>query len=237
MTPLLRDTWEGLLDLVYPPRCLVCGLTGSEALCADCRARFLPMQSPLCARCGIPARPPLCAGCAEGNAWYFASARAAGHFEGTLRTALLRLKYHGKRRLALPLGEYVAEHLRESAFLPPNVDAILPVPLHPARQRERGFNQSALIAREIGRTLALPVLENCLLRTRYTRPQVRLKADQRESNVAGAFAVRDEARLAGKCLVLFDDVLTTLHTANECARVLTNAGARTVTVLGAARGG
>ena len=115
-------------------------------------------------------------------------------------------------------------------------DALIPVPLHPVRQRERTFNQAAALAQAVGRTLGLPVLEGLLIRARATALQASLHAQARRRNVAGAFALRPSARLRGRRVVLVDDVLTTGATIRACARVLAAAGARRVGVLTFAHG-
>jgi competence protein ComFC len=237
LSSLVRETWNGLLDLVYPPKCFLCGRLGEDALCEACRAEFRPVLPPLCARCGMTAAGELCPECAAGTPRYFARARAAGHYDGPLRQAILAHKYEGWRRLAAPLGAYLAEYLQTQPFAPDVPDLIVPVPLHPSRQRERGFNQSGLLAREVGRALCLPVNETELRRIRRTRPQAELRASQRAANIRDAFAVRDPAPFHRKTVLLVDDVLTTCHTVNECARVLVNAGAKKVLVAAVARGG
>jgi ComF family protein len=214
---VVAQTWDGLLDLVFPPKCLVCGAYGSVDVCLDCRAAFLPLEPPLCERCGVATEGarPLCADCEAGPGWSFAKARAAGHFSGPLRQAVLRLKYGDKRRVAEPLGRFLGEYLLThplSAELP---DILVPVPLHPSRLRDRGFNQSALIAREAGKLLGVPVAENLLHRTRRTRPQAELHARERATNVRDAFAASESPVLRRARVLLIDDVLTTVQTTNR----------------------
>jgi len=132
---------------------------------------------------------------------------------------------------------YLAAYLRTEPFGSDPFDLIVPVPLHRSRLRQRGFNQSALIAREVGRLLGRPVAEDLLRRVRRTRPQVELHASQRAANVRDAFAAVEAPALQRKTVLLIDDVLTTLATCEECARVLVDAGAKTVYVAGVARGG
>lgn len=235
---LVREAWSGVLDLVYPPRCLVCREYGPEAICEDCRANFQAPTPPLCDRCGdmIPARPTgLCSDCDRGT-YYFLRARAAGQYDGALRQAIVNFKYGGKRRLAQPLGRYLADFLLSRPFNQTIPEVIVPVPLHPIRLRERGFNQSTLLAAEVGRQLGVPLEEGALQRTRNTRHQAGLKEAERLRNVRDAFAAQNPGLVAGKTVLLLDDVLTTLHTADECARVLSGAGAKAVLVVGVARG-
>jgi ComF family protein len=180
---------------------------------------------------------PLCPECEAGPGWSFARARAAGHFSGTLRQAVLRLKYGDKRRLAEPLGRYLGEFLRAQPIALEPPDLVIPVPLHGSRLRDRGFNQSALIARKVGEILATPVAEGLLRRTRRTRPQAELHASERATNVRDAFAAPEAPVLRRARVLLIDDVLTTMHTVDQCARALVDAGAAEVCVAGVARGG
>jgi len=149
-----------------------------------------------------------------------------------LREAIHRFKYQNMRGLAEPLGELLASYVVEHS-LPASV--LVPVPLHPARLAERGYNQAALLAREMGRRLDLPVVENSLLRVRATRQQVGLNAEERQANVAGAFACRD-AQLAGQQVLLIDDVYTTGATLTACGAALAAIGAASIWGLTLAHG-
>jgi ComF family protein len=140
-------------------------------------------------------------------------------------------KFHGQRALARPLGDLVVEQCARG--LPGPADALVPVPLAPGRERERGFNQSALLAERVGRALGRPVRTGWLGRARPTRPQSELAADERRRNVRGAF--RAAPAVGGRHVVVIDDVLTTGATVTECARALRAAGARIVGVLTVAR--
>src|SRR5262249_28642025 len=139
------------------------------------------------------------------------------------REAVHALKFGGQRGLARPLGDLLAELV--TADLPVDgVDLVVPVPLHPSRERERGFNQSLLLARRIGRVCKLPVRADLLVRTAATRPQAELAADAR-ANVRDAFAVRRPELVKGRRVILVDDIFTTGSTASACARRLREAGA------------
>jgi ComF family protein len=147
---------------------------------------------------------------------------------------LHELKYRGRRRAARRLAEELLESIAVTRLL--TRDAVLvPVPLHPRRRRERGFNQSELLATELARRTGLRVAPAALVRRRDTSPQAGLTAAARRANVAGAFAVRQRARVSGRPVVLVDDVFTTGATARGCARVLREAGASEVRVLTVAR--
>ena len=163
----------------------------------------------------------------------FAYARAATLYRDAVREALHAFKFGGKTGLCRPLGDLLAD--AGQTLLPePRMDCLVPVPLHPARESERGFNQSLLLARRLARRWGLPV-EKALRRVRPTRPQTDLSAGERRANVRGAFVIR-RARVAGARVLLIDDIFTTGATAAECARVLlAEGGARAVGVLTVAR--
>jgi ComF family protein len=176
----------------------------------------------------------LCSPCESGAVYSFLAAYAPAFFEGTLRRAILRLKYEGRQALATPLGQYLAAFLQRKPFGEVSIDLLVPVPLHASRLRQRGFNQSVLLGHEVGRVLGVPLAEEGLRRIRKTRPQVELRVSERAANVHGAFAA-DPAVVNHKTILLVDDVLTSLHTVNECARVLEDAGAKHVYVAAVAR--
>ncbi len=232
---VLAETWTGLLDLLYPPKCLVCGNLDPETLCEVCRAGFLPVDPPLCRRCGNTLTEGACRDCASGVPRFVERVRSAGQFSGSLRTAILRFKYRGKRELAAPLGAYLAEYLSASPFGSVRFDLLVPVPLHPSRLRQREYNQAALLAQEAGRALGIPVAEHALSRTRKTGVQAELSRDRRSANVEGAFSMRDYGAVTGRTVLLIDDVVTTCNTVDECARVLLDAGAKAVYAASLAR--
>ena len=165
----------------------------------------------------------------------FEFARAPVVFAGPVRDAILILKYGFRVSMAEPLGRLMAHYLYSEPYGKTPPDVLIPVPLHPSRFRERGFNQSAALTRVISSHTGLPSSENALIRTRRTRPQASLKVAERRKNVEGAFAVQDVSLVNGKRVVLVDDVLTTLFTVTECSRALRDAGAKSVWVLGASR--
>jgi len=153
------------------------------------------------------------------------------YFEGVIREAVHRLKYRGRTALAESLGELMAAYWVQHSML---ADLIVPVPLHAARMRERGYNQAALLAREMARRVGLEVDEQTLVRQRATDPQVELNAKQRKENVRDAFSCSSNA-LAGKQVLLIDDVCTTGATLEACAVALYTQGVRGVQALTLAR--
>ena len=230
---------SAFLSLLYPPRCLVCRTLGETGLCADCLAQITPVAVPSCRTCGQTIAPPgmHCRHCRLRRPVYD-RARAMGAYEGVLQTALHQFKYHDRPQLAAPLGLLLAAFARSNAadLNGLRFDALLPVPMHPVRRRQRGYNQSERLARVVGAELGLPLLTDALVRTRATRPQVGLAGDDRRSNLAGAFAVRRPEAVQGKTLLLIDDVVTTGSSLHECALSLKADGAQAVYALTLAAG-
>jgi ComF family protein len=163
----------------------------------------------------------------------FAQARSFASYEGTLRALIQRLKYDGFRPLAKPLGRFLAEaaqRLERQSF-----DVLVPVPLHPRRERRRGFNQAFLLAAQVSRLRKIPLAAGDCVRVRDTPPQTGLRAAERRKNVAGAFHVPKPQRVRDCRVLLVDDVLTTGATAHACALALREAGAAGVWVATLAR--
>jgi competence protein ComFC len=215
------------LDLLFPRWCLGCGREGGF-ICGACLRSLKKITPPVCPRCGRPQSAGTvqdgCPGCA-GWRGDIDSIRAPFLFEGVIRTAVHEFKYRNLRALAPLLSGLIYDYFSAN---PIPGDVLVPVPVHRKKLRERGYNQSALLARGLGQRSGLPVVENCLVRLRYTPPQARSSGiDERLSNVSGAFTCRD-GRLQGKRVILIDDVSTSGATLNTCAGVLKTAGANAV---------
>ncbi|MFO7772604.1 MAG: phosphoribosyltransferase family protein [Dehalococcoidia bacterium] len=149
-----------------------------------------------------------------------------------MRKAIHQLKYRNLKAISPCLAELLADYLRANSL--PG-EALVCVPLHPRRLRERGYNQSGLLARELGRRIELPVIEDCLIRVKQVQPQVRaVDVEQRRRNVADAFVCRDE-KVRGKQIILIDDVCTSGATLESCAAAIKNKGAASVWGLTLAR--
>jgi ComF family protein len=215
LSPLLgavgRAVLLPLVDLLAPPLCAACDarLRGRAVFCAAC----VPSV--------VPALPFVSGGVA-----------AFALYGGAVAEALRRLKYGGRAELARPLG-HLARRAARAASL--HADAVVPVPLHPARLAERGYNQAALLAIEVARELEAPLWPRGLGRVRATAQQARLDRAARRDNVAGAFEARSARRIEGRRVLLVDDVCTTGATLAACAEALRAAGAAEVTALVVAR--
>jgi ComF family protein len=230
---------DGILSLLYPPCCLVCRtLQPANGLCDTCRESIQPVPEPICARCGqaLLTNAP-CSHCRDRKP-AFDAARAMGAYDGVLRHAIHRLKYRDRPQLAEPLGLLLADYARDNAMALNGlrIDVVAPVPMHPVRQRLRGYNQSERLARVVARSLDIPLNTGVLIRSRPTRPQVGLEGAARRDNIAGVFAVRDATDFAGKAVLLIDDVATTGATLHEAAKALKEAEAKAVYCLTLAAG-
>ena len=235
--------WQGVLDALFPPRCGSCGQFSGPIFCEKCAPQLRAIVEPCCACCGQPfdvlARgAEVCARCRQ-HPPAFERARAAWVFEGPPREAIHRFKYNRRFSLAPRLARAVAASPAARAMIGDwQPQLLVPVALHASRARARGFNQSALLARELGAIFDLPALE-LLQRTRRTPPQVGLDLESRRQNVRRAFAVEEQlaskAHLSGARVLLIDDVFTTGATLDECARALRKSGASAVGALTIAR--
>lgn len=204
---------DSLIELLFPARCAGCARLGA-LLCQNCCAELVP----------YPAEPHHLPPTLE-------DARIAFLFQSPLREAVHQFKYQKMRRMARPLGALLASHLTAH---PLEVDALLPVPLHPDRLAERGFNQAEALASEVARIMHLPLVTEGLVRVRMTEQQARLDARSRRENMRNAFQWRGTSAPPRRIL-LVDDVLTTGATLDGCAGALRNAGAEAVYGLALAR--
>ena len=234
---------QELTFFIYPPTCTGCGQPSHsnrpEPFCPDCLRTLEFISKPYCPMCGIPyakeiSNSHLCGDCLAGI-HYFDRARSTGSYRGSLREVLHRFKYGGRTSLARPLAHMLIAPGKHLARLH-KIDRIIPVPLHPKRLRQRGFNQASLLARRLGSALKITVDYASLQRSRWTEPQTGLTRRQRATNVKGAFSLKSKKKVRGKGILVVDDVLTTGETVNQCVRVLKkDGGAREIVVLTVAR--
>ncbi len=237
-----RAAMRRTTDLVFPPSCLACrkATAARDALCAACWAAIGFIDRPYCERLGTPfeadlGAPGLLSPDAIAHPPVFSRARAVARFDdGPSRQLVHRLKYGDRLELAGTMGAWMA---RAGEEILAEADVLVPVPLHRRRLAARRFNQSALLARAVSRGCGVPVALDALARSKATPSQVGLSRTQRQLNLQGAFAVPAERRgtVAGRSVVLVDDVLTSGATANAASRALLRGGARRVDVLVFAR--
>ena len=212
------------LPWLFALRCMVCGEPGRDGrdLCVACHAA-LPWQGPACRRCALPLNQPgLCGQCLQAPPPLH-EVSAVFDYAFPLDRLLPRLKFH--RDFAA--GRVLAQCMVERLATLPRPDALVPIPLHRARLRSRGYDQALELARPVGRALSLPLLANALQRSRTTTAQSRLDADARQRNLRGAFVASNGGSLPAH-VVLLDDVMTTGATLHAAARVLHQAGVRRV---------
>jgi ComF family protein len=230
----LRAAASWLLDFALPPRCAGCGAIISDvhSFCPDCWKTVEFLGGLGCGVCGLPLQATeqtICGACLA-RPPRIARTRAAVVYGELARGLAIRLKYGRKVAIARTMAHYMAPLVGEGSDR-----LFVPVPLHRTRLWSRGFNQSALVARELSRRLGIASDPLALRRTRRTPPLKGMSALQRRKTVAGAFRVRDKAAVAGKTVILIDDVLTTGSTAEACARTLKRAGAARVELVSWAR--
>ena len=226
----LRRLGNAALDLIYPPACVSCRRSGAF-LCAPCADTMTDATPPRCPCCWQPSRVDgPCHDCRAARPAYD-GLRSAVVYKGAARTLVLALKYRHTTAVATPMAALMATAVRRDEL---EVDVAIPVPLSGRRERIRGYNQAAVLARALGSELTLP-MSRALVRRRHTPPQARsADAVARLRNVAGAFACRGQD-MAGQRVLLVDDVTTTGATLNACARALKEAGAAAVWGLTFAR--
>jgi ComF family protein len=233
---------ERVADWFYPRVCPGCGEPSDRPgrhLCWACFRRLDLHTQSVCSICGHPAEGDVkhafvCGACREVKP-AFDKARAAGHFQGVLRELVHQFKYGQALWLKHDLADLLAGCL-EAHFSPGEVDVVVPVPLHPVRQRERSYNQAALLGEELAQRIGRRFDGRSLVRVKKTESQTLLDAAHRRMNALGAFAVAAPEWVAQRRVLLVDDVMTTGATLSECARMLKKAGAHQVWAATVARG-
>jgi len=235
---VLKDIAAGLLDLVYPRVCLLCRqpLTDSSfpyPLCPACFSRLQINRPPFCSRCSRPIatyQHLRCPHCAK-NAPVFDRAWGVTLFDERMRHLIHLFKYGNKTGLRAFFGRLMADFIRLYHVPIYDFDGLLPAPLHAARRRERGYNQSDLLAESLKNTFNIPIIKTAVRRLRNTSNQARLSQKERWTNIARAFKINQSLHIRHKNILIIDDLLTTGATASEITRVLKNAGAANVCVL------
>ena len=241
---VISGAYDSVLALIYPQRCGACGGSVDSrhdgAACSTCwdTTRTFHEDATLCWKCGavstaaVPREKRQSVRCGRCDSDSFTVARSCGLYEGALRASILALKR--EPNVSRRLLETLWQTQRRAPLA--EADLIVPVPLHASRERERGFNQAVLLARELARATKLSINEHSLVRRVHTeRHRAGMDARSRRDSVAGAFEVHQPRLVAGCKVLLVDDVFTTGATVSECAAVLKSAGAADVYVLTIAR--
>lgn len=228
------DEWRrGVQQWWLPTHCVLCGAAGdARDLCAACRAD-LPRAAHSCQRCALPLPVDGTCGRCQRHPFPFTHAVAGFLYKPPFDSLIVQLKFGRRLALSRLLGELLVETWQTALSAGISVDRIVPVPLHPARLRERGYNQALELARPLARTWGVPLDAYCAERVRATVPQSDLPAKRRRSNIKGAFRVTKA--LTGQHVAVVDDVMTSGHTVSEFAATLHRAGAASVSVWVGAR--
>ncbi|MFH1228180.1 MAG: ComF family protein [Planctomycetota bacterium] len=234
MSKLISSLWNNLLDIIYPRYCLECGknLASTEHfyLCLECISKITFVnQFNACPKCGLDLGPytegnVLCRDCAIHKP-RFDKAFAVARYDGIMRNVILKLKYQKDKPLAVPLSRLAAKTIEESKE---KTDLIMPVPLCRTKLKERGFNQSKLLAEGVANILKIKLSSDNILKIKETRDQAGLDGSARRENLKDAFSVSRPSEIKDKKVLLVDDVLTTGTTISEISRVLKKAGANKV---------
>lgn len=219
-----------LLDLLYPPRCAICdkAILRGGGICAGCRKKLQPVAEPACMKCGKPlagAREEYCSDC-KGKHHQFVQGKSLWIYEKDVKASLYRFKYRNRR-------EYAAAYAKETAaryggwIKSKGIQAIVPIPLYRGRQRQRGYNQAGLFAKELGKILGIPADGGLLIRVRDTKPQKALNEAERKNNLKNAFkTAKNIVQL--ECVLVVDDIYTTGATLDAAAAALRDAGIRNI---------
>jgi len=249
--PKIRLLREASLELLFPATCSVCGVRlgwGEQTkgpVCTACWGQVRLIQPPICSICGQPLSDEVsrdsveeimikCSSCKECSP-VFSRARSIFYYEGPIRHLIHEFKYRGKVSVGKFLARSIVSLWDSCQVGIPSPDCIVPVPIGIKKLRQREFNQSLILARQIGKLLKVPVYPFALKRVKEVAPQMKLSREERMRNVQNAFQVRNERKVCGRRVLLVDDVFTTGATARECSLVLRQKGVREVSVLTLAR--
>lgn len=225
----LKKLLKRVLDVLYPPRCPVCGGILADSrwmVCPECKGVFHPVTEHYCMKCGRPVKEQeeYCKDC-QGKVREFRRGRSVFLYNAQMKKSLMRYKYHGSREYgryyAWQIYRYMGREIRNW-----NPDLIVPVPLHRRKRKLRGFNQSAELAVQAGKLLGIPVAEDVVIKKKETKAQKKLSADERKRNLKDAFEV--QCALNGLKVLIVDDVYTTGSTVEALAAAMKEKGAAEV---------
>lgn len=227
----LRSVVRDIVDIVFPSYCAVCEVpleSNEKVVCEQCYYSIKSIDSSFCQHCGRPLkrRASECKKCTE-DRLSLTRIRAFGLYDKTLSSIIHLFKYGQKPSLGTRLGRLMSIAVLRDPLLS-TAELVIPVPLHPVRHRERGYNQSELLASALVKSIGLSLITNVLVRKKNTKFQTSLSPEERFDNVAGAFFVKQPEILKGKKVLLVDDVMTTGSTLHSCAEALLSGGAQEV---------
>ncbi|MFW6132009.1 MAG: ComF family protein [Candidatus Aminicenantaceae bacterium] len=236
----MNSSLSKLAELIFfPSFCQICSSllesNQEKVVCQKCFNKLFSNSLPsYCLYCGrffdSSIEPHLCSECLN-NYPPYSLHRSCGIYEGNLRNVILLFKYRQYKILGKRLAHFAEYVLRDDEKLWWDTDIILPVPLHPKRERQRGFNQAQVIAKELSKRIEIEFLDGCLIKKKNNPPQTYLQAENRRKNVQGVFQVSGKEKLKGRTVLLVDDVFTTGSTIHEGSRVLLESGATEVKAL------
>jgi len=232
LAEIIAGLWGGILSLLFPSSCLLCGRAG-ETLCRSCLVKLPRLEGMPCPDCGLPGDGTLCPHCRKDKLPY-SSALAAAPYAERWRELIHEFKYCNHPELAGPLGCYLAEFL-EAYLSEAKIDLVTSVPLHAERLRERGYNQAELLAQSLCTVNGKLPYRRTLTRVKPSLPQHTLNRKERHANLRQAFNPLPAALQGGERVLLVDDVITTGATVHECSACLLKAGASAVYVAALAR--
>jgi ComF family protein len=231
----MPSLFDHFIDLIFPPRCAICKNKSQKIICEDCLGKAVYLKPPMCGTCGKPRDKyftgGLCEDCAGGGV-PFDMARSVALYDGMLKEAIHKFKFDGRKALSPYLGRFLVSYLQYGDIPVKEIELIIPIPLSGQREKQRGYNQSKLLAEEISGHYSIPLDSASLKKIKDVAPQFDLSRKERLRNVRGAF---HSSSLAGKSVLIIDDIYTTGATAREASSALKAAGAKSVYVLTLAR--
>lgn len=234
-----RAEFSKIFELIFfPSFCHLCSdlldRSREKVVCRDCLHKLKPRRTSFCLCCGkffeLPEENHICASCLKQRP-PFTCHRSCGLYRGEIKDVLLLFKYRGYKILGKPLASFIYQTWGQDESLWWGVDLIMPVPLHPLREKERGFNQAGVMARELAALKGVKFASDGLIKRIHTPPQTTLSGMDRCHNISGAFALKNKTVVEDKTVLILDDVYTTGATITECSTMLRKGGAKEVRAL------